>query len=668
MTDGERRLEAPHRRGGASPRIVERSAVLGYRFASWLLRTLPARPTAAVLGLGAQGSYLLWPTKRAWSNRNFGHVLGLPPDDPRVRRVALRAYKRYGSYLVELMRVPYMPEDQVMALIEPLDPVEVARVRAASPTGGLIVTTGHVGNNDVIGAAIAHLGIPLNVVADDSAFPELFEYLRAQREQWSATLIPWRNLRAIFGVLRRGEVLGLLVDWGYRSDGIPVRLFDAWTALPAGPATLAAKTALADPAGRQHAPAGRPDAHPLRGADHGGLLRPRRAPARDPADRRRPGRDDPTRPGRLVQLQADLAADRGGERGPRAARAGDDGRAAGSRAGQRVRHGSAGCDTRGGRRVTIRGRLLLAMSWLACRLPEGPAFRFADFAGDLWYRFKPGRADQARRNLRRVCRSLAETGRGSPRVRAAATDPKALERLVRSSFRHAARYYLEVARTPSLTPAWVDERLALDTPELIAEAVVPGKAVLFVGLHFGSVELAVVFLAFRVGETVTPMETIDDPGLQAYFERTRGIAGIRLVGLREARRELMHALQTGIPVGLVGDRDLTGGGTEIPLFGAPARLPMGPAMLAVESGVPTYGMAVRRAASGHYRGKLIPIDVPTDGTRRERVTTTMTRLAAAFEDLIADAPDQWWAIFFPIWPDLEADVTGAATPEAKVAA
>ena len=37
------------------------------------------------------------------------------------------------------------------------------------------------------------------------------------------------------------------------------------------------------------------------------------------------------------------------------------------------------------------------------------------------------------------------------------------------------------------------------------------------------------------------------------------------------------------------------------------------------------------------------------------MTTTMTRLAAAFEDLIADAPDQWWAVFFPIWPDLEAE-------------
>ncbi len=320
--------------------------------------------------------------------------------------------------------------------------------------------------------------------------------------------------------------------------------------------------------------------------------------------------------------------------------------------------------SRGGLTSRLRGRLLMAFSWLAIRLPEGPLFRVAELTGDLWYRTSPRRAAQARRNLRRVCTSLAASGRGSPAVRAAASDPRALERLVRSSFRHAARYYLEVARTPGLTRESVEERLGLDTPELIAEAVVPGRAVLFVGLHFGSVELAVVFLAFRVGETVTPMETIDDPGLQAYFERTRGVAGIRLVGLREARRALLDALRDGIPVGLVGDRDLTGGGTPIPLFGKPTNLPMGPAMLAVESGVPTYAMTVRRAGKGRFRGKLIPIDVPADGTRRERVTTTMTRLAAAFEELIADAPDQWWAIFFPIWPDLEAE---AAAEEARAA-
>ena len=310
--------------------------------------------------------------------------------------------------------------------------------------------------------------------------------------------------------------------------------------------------------------------------------------------------------------------------------------------------------------MSIVGRLLLAGSWLACRLPERPLLRTAELGGELWYRVAPRRAARARRNLHRVCQSLAETGRGPAAVRAAATDPKALERLVRSAFRHSARYYVEVARGPVMTREYVDARLGHDTPELITEAVVPGKAVLFVGLHFGSVELAVVFLAYQVGQTVTPMETIDDPGVQAYFERTRGIAGVRLVGLREARRELTAALRDGIPVGLVGDRDLTGGGTPIALFGAPAMLPMGPAMLAVESGVPVYAMTVRRTRRDRFRGRLIPIDVPTDGTRRERVTETMTHLAVAFEDLIADAPDQWWAVFFPIWPDLEAAAAGSA--------
>ena len=303
----------------------------------------------------------------------------------------------------------------------------------------------------------------------------------------------------------------------------------------------------------------------------------------------------------------------------------------------------------------VRGRTLMTASWLACRLPEGPLFRAAELAGDLWYRLAPDRAAQARRNLGRVCASLAAGDRGTPAIRAGATDPVALERLVRSAFRHNARYYLEVARTPSVTRAFMDERLALDTPELIAEATMPGKVALFVGMHFGSVELPVLFLAFRIGKTVTPMETVDDPGLQAWFERTRGVSGVQLVGLREARRTLQDALRNGTSVGLVGDRDLTGGGVPVPLFGAPASLPMGPAMLAVESGVPVYGMGVRRAGNGHYRGRLVPVEAPADGTRRERVTITMTRLAESFERIIEDAPDQWWAVFFPIWPDLEHD-------------
>ena len=245
MTSQEHRLEAPHRRGKSGPkggsRIVERAALAGYKGTSWLLGVLPAGPAREVIGRLSQASYLAWPAKRRWSNQNFGHVLGLPPDDPRVRRLALRAYREYGRYLVELMRLPSMPPATVGVLATEIDAVEIKRI-ASEAQGGLILAAGHVGNNEAVAAGVAHHGLPISVVADDSAFPELYDLLRRQRESWGVKVIAWRNLREIFGVLKRREMLALLVDWGYRSDGIPVKLFGAWTTLPAGPATLAAKT------------------------------------------------------------------------------------------------------------------------------------------------------------------------------------------------------------------------------------------------------------------------------------------------------------------------------------------------------------------------------------------------------------------------------------------
>jgi KDO2-lipid IV(A) lauroyltransferase len=244
VTSRERRLEAPHRRGPTTPRIVERIGVVAYRATAWVLHVLPVRFSRSALGVITRVSYLGWPGRRRWSNANFGHVLGLPPDDPRVRRLALRAYREYGRYLVDLMRLPSLSPDEIATFAGDLDDheVEIRQILAGARDGGLILTVGHIGSNEAIAAHIARRGLSISVVADDSSFPELFELLRVQRAKWGVTLIPWRNLRAIYGVLRRREMLGLLIDWGYRSDGIPVRLFDAWTTVPAGPATLAAKT------------------------------------------------------------------------------------------------------------------------------------------------------------------------------------------------------------------------------------------------------------------------------------------------------------------------------------------------------------------------------------------------------------------------------------------
>jgi KDO2-lipid IV(A) lauroyltransferase len=202
---------------------------------------MPQGVAVGLIGGVFQLSYRLWPTRRDWSNRNFAHVLGLAPDHPRVRRLALAAYDEYGRYIAELMRIPQLPADQVGRLVadHELDGIEPIWRESK---GGLIFAVGHVGNNEAVAAGVAKRGWPISVVADDSTMPEMFELLRQQREAWGVHVIAWRNLREIYSVLRRKEMLALLVDWGYRPDGIPVRLFGEWTTLPAGPAALAAKT------------------------------------------------------------------------------------------------------------------------------------------------------------------------------------------------------------------------------------------------------------------------------------------------------------------------------------------------------------------------------------------------------------------------------------------
>ncbi|MDP9482252.1 MAG: hypothetical protein M3P84_03415 [Chloroflexota bacterium] len=314
--------------------------------------------------------------------------------------------------------------------------------------------------------------------------------------------------------------------------------------------------------------------------------------------------------------------------------------------------------TRG--RGTVRQRLVAGLvagaSWLACRLPERPLLELAGLAGELWYRTDPGRAAQARRNLGRVARWLTEEGLAEPRTRAAAGDPRALERLVRAAFRQYARYYLDVARAPALDPAYLANRLTVETPESFGAAFGEPGPRIFIGLHFGAIELQAYVAAVHADRPLTtPMETIDDPALQAWFERTRGSLGIRIVGLRQARREVMAALGRGEPVGMVGDRDLTGGGIPTDLFGAPASIPLGPALVAIESGAPAYIVSIRRVPGARYIGRLDPVTVPLTGSRRERVTAVVAAEARLFELQVARAPEQWFGAFFPIWRDLEAE-------------
>ncbi len=309
--------------------------------------------------------------------------------------------------------------------------------------------------------------------------------------------------------------------------------------------------------------------------------------------------------------------------------------------------------------------IVIAVLKLICHLPEAPLWRIADLAGGVAYRISRTRRNRARRNLRRVVEWMAANAVGEERYRHAATDPRALENLVCSAFRNHARYYVEMARAPLFTSAWVADRLVIETPEAVDLWLTDRRALILLGMHFGPIEMPGFYAVHRLGQIVAPMETVANARIQRYVESTRGTIGVRIVTVEEAGKELLATLRKDCPVGLIADRDLTGGGLEVQLFGASTRIPAGPVLLAVETGAPIYVSGVRRTGPGRYLGNVRQVTVPEGMSRRERSRAMVRDEARIFELIIADAPEQWLAVFHPIWSDLE---TTARTGKLGVAA
>lgn len=236
-----KKFEAPHRLQKETflTHLAGLTAVSFWRTSSWIVGHLPAGPVYRIGSWLSLVGYAASPQRRRWLRANFGHVLGVSPDDKAAHRMARAAYLNYSRYILELMRLPWLKREQVDDLLEIHSLDRFLEIYRASK--GVILVAAHLGNNEAAAAGFAKQGLAINVVGDDSSFPELYELFARQRESWGCKMIAWRNLRGVFGALRRHEGLALLVDWGYREDGIPVKMFGSWTTLPAGPAILAAK-------------------------------------------------------------------------------------------------------------------------------------------------------------------------------------------------------------------------------------------------------------------------------------------------------------------------------------------------------------------------------------------------------------------------------------------
>ncbi|MBO0830274.1 MAG: phosphatidylinositol mannoside acyltransferase, partial [Streptosporangiales bacterium] len=224
--------------------------------------------------------------------------------------------------------------------------------------------------------------------------------------------------------------------------------------------------------------------------------------------------------------------------------------------------------------------------------------------------------------------------------------------------RSYARYWLEAFRLPSMDAAEIDARVRIEGWHLVADAVRERGAVVALP-HMGNWDLAGAWAATRGVPVTAVAERLEPAAVYDRFVAFRRSIGIEVLGLGDG--DLVDALVDRATrhrlVALVADRDFSHGGVDVDFCGVPARMPVGPATVALRAGVPLLPVTLwyeRRLAIRVHDA----VAVPDAAGERERAEA-MTRAVAAVFTAAVRAHPRDWHMLQRFWLD---DRTGARQP------
>jgi KDO2-lipid IV(A) lauroyltransferase len=213
-----------------------------FRLGNWVTRALPPGvryPLAA--GTGRCAFYLM-PRRRRVAFENFGQVLGLPPDDPLVKRTARHAFGNFFKMFADFMLMFTLSPEEIRRMVRPEGRERLDAVLAQGK--GAIVVTAHMSNWDMLAAASAVYGYPISAVTNELESGGLNELVVASRERIGMKMIGLGpgSLRQILKALARNELVALASDLYAGDRGVRVPFFNRTAIFPSGPAAIALKT------------------------------------------------------------------------------------------------------------------------------------------------------------------------------------------------------------------------------------------------------------------------------------------------------------------------------------------------------------------------------------------------------------------------------------------
>ncbi len=230
--------------------------------------------------------------------------------------------------------------------------------------------------------------------------------------------------------------------------------------------------------------------------------------------------------------------------------------------------------------------------WRLVRLlPEAAAYRLFDRIAKRVYAGQGGSVRRLRSNLARV------------------VPESELDAATEAAVRSYLRYWCESFRLPSWPMADLVARTRTVDEHLVRDALAEGNGVVVPLPHMGNWDWAGAWACAEVAPLMTVAERLRPERLFDAFVDYRRTLGMEVLAMGDG--DVMARLETWVREGglvcLLADRDLSRHGVEVELLGEPARMPGGPARLALRTGAP-----------------LIPVTLHYDGDGGPPAERTMT--------------------------------------------
>ena len=276
------------------------------------------------------------------------------------------------------------------------------------------------------------------------------------------------------------------------------------------------------------------------------------------------------------------------------------------------------------------------VGWRIVRwLPEKSAY-------DLFYKVADALVKRNGKSVQRLRSNLARTQPGINTLN--------LDLLVIDAMRSYMRYWCDTFRFPDWSSQRVTQTVSVTNEHLLMEAIAAKTGVIVALPHVGNWDHAGAYFCAKGVPLVTVAERLKPEKLFLKFLSYRESMGMEVLPLDgRVLDTLADRLRDGALVALVADRDLSRSGIEVDFFGAPVRMPAGPALLAIRTQAPLITAFVSYTDVGVHID-FESVMLPNSGSEREMVQEIVQMTALHFEDGISQQP-QDWHMLQRIWTD-----------------